>query len=417
MSPACSRTRQFRALSLTSLYSVATTASFTTLIWVANAKLAPEVAIGQTNQPIGDRQPLPLVVPATPVNPTVLPQPSTFPTAPLPNTLPATPPNTRTPFDLYRLGPGDGVAVNVNRFPELSFAANVNPEGNITAPLLGTIFVKGLTLEELQERLRIGFNRYVIDPAVTVTLGAQRPVQVTVLGEVAKPGFYPVAGPARVSSALLSAGGATSRADLRALQVRRTLIDGTVIEQKIDLFTPIANGGQVPDLRLEDGDAIVVPKLEVGVEQDYDRNLVARSTLAKQQITIRVLSYAGNGIGNINLANGSTFIDALTAISPNLENARLKKIALIRFDPEQGKAITKELNGKKALMGDVSQNVPLQDNDVIVVGRNLVARITYALNTFTQPFRDVLGFLLFFREISDSASDLFGPGSNNDDDN
>lgn len=418
MSQACSRTRQFRALSLTSLYSIATTASFTTLIWAANAKFAPEVAIGQTNQPMGDRQTLPLVVPATPVDPTAQPQPSAFPTAPLPNTLPATPPNTRTPFDLYRLGPGDGIAVNVNRFPELSFAATVNPEGNITAPLLGTIFVKGLTLEELQERLRIGFNRYVIDPVVVVTLGAQRPVQVTVLGEVVKPGFYPVAGPARVSSALLSAGGATSRADLRALQVRRTLIDGTVIEQKVDLFTPIANGGQVPDLRLEDGDAIVVPKLEVGVDQDYDRNLVARSTLAKQQITIRVLSYAGNGIGNISLANGSTFIDALTAISPNLENARLKKIALIRFDPEQGKAITKELNGKKALMGDVSQNVPLQDNDVIVVGRNLVARITYALNAFTQPFRDVLGFLLFFREISDSASDLFGPGSNdnNDDD-
>lgn len=418
MSQACSRIRRFRALSLTSLYSVATTASFTTLIWAANAKLAPEAAIGQTSQPASDRQPLPLVVPATPIDPTVQPQPNSFPTAPLPNALPATPPNTRTPFDLYRLGPGDGIAVNVNRFPDLSFTANVNPEGNITAPLLGTIFVKGLTLEEVQERLRIGFNRYVIDPVVIVNLGAQRPVQVTILGEVAKPGFYPVAsGQPRISNALLAAGGATNRADLRAVQVRRTLIDGTVIEQRVDLFTPIANGGQLPDLRLEDGDAIVVPKLNVGEDQDYDRNLVARSTLSKQQITVRVLSYAGNGIGNINLANGSTFLDALTAISPNLENARLKKIALIRFDPEQGKAITKELNGKKALMGDISQNVPLQDNDVIIVGRNLVARVTYALNAFTQPFRDVLGFLLFFREISDSASDLFGPGNNDDNDN
>ncbi|HEY9805464.1 MAG TPA: polysaccharide biosynthesis/export family protein, partial [Candidatus Obscuribacterales bacterium] len=341
MSQARSRIRQFRAISLTSLYSVATTASFTTLLWAANARFSPETAVGQTTEPTGDRQPLPLVVPATPIDPVVQPLPRSLPTNPLPNTFPATSPNTRTPFDLYRLGPGDGINVNVERFPALSFGANVNPEGNITAPLLGTIFVKGLTLEELQERLRIGFNRYVIDPKVTVALGSQRPVQVTVLGEVAKPGFYPVAGPARVSSALLSAGGATNRADLRALQVRRTLIDGTVIEQKVDLFTPIANGGQIPDLRLEDGDAIVVPKLDVGVDQDYDRNLVARSSLSKQQITIRVLSYAGNGIGNINLPNGSTFLDALTAISPNLQNARLKKIALVRFDPEQGKAITK----------------------------------------------------------------------------
>ncbi len=428
MSQACFRIRQFRALSLTSLYSVATTASFTTLIWAANARFLPEAAVGQTeqqssisqnptnsNQPARDRQPLPLVVPAAPINPVVQPFPNASPTAPLPNAFPATPPNTRTQFDLYRLGPGDGIVVSVNRFPDLSFSASVNPEGNITAPLLGTISVRGLTLEEVQERLRIGFNRYVIDPMVTVNLGAQRPVQVTILGEVTKPGFYPVGGgQPRVANALLAAGGATNRADLRGVQVRRTLIDGTVIEQRVDMFTPIANGGQMPDLRLEDGDAIVVPKLEVGVEQDYDRNLVARSTLSKQQITIRVLSYAGNGIGNVNLPNGSTFLDALTAISPNLQNARLKKIALVRFDPEQGRAITKELNGRKALMGDVSQNVPLQDNDVIIVGRSLVARITYALNTFTQPFRDVLGFLLFFREISDSASDLFGPGSNDD---
>ncbi|MBW4486727.1 MAG: polysaccharide export protein [Trichocoleus desertorum ATA4-8-CV12] len=426
-----SRIRQFRVFSLTSLYSVASTASFTTLIWAANARFLPEAAVGQTelqsltigqnppnsNQPVGDRQPLPLVVPASPVAPAVQPLPSTFPTAPLPNSFPANPPNARTQFDLYRLGPGDAIGVIVNRFPDLSFTANVNPEGNITAPLLGTISVTGLTLEEVQERLRIGFNRYVIDPMVTVNLGAQRPVQVTILGEVTKPGFYPVpGGQPRISNALLAAGGATNRADLRAVQVRRTLIDGTVIEQKVDLFTPLANGGQLPNLRLEDGDAIVIPKLDIGIEQDYDRNLVARSTLSKQQITVRVLSYAGNGIGNINLANGSTFLDALTAISPNLENTRLKKIALIRFDQEQGKAITKELNAKKALMGDVSQNVPLQDNDVIVVGRNLVGRITYALNTFTQPFRDILGFLLFFDEISDSASDLFGPGSNDDND-
>jgi polysaccharide biosynthesis/export protein len=46
---------------------------------------------------------------------------------------------------------------------------------------------------------------------------------------------------------------------------------------------------------------------------------------------------------------------------------------------------------------------------VIVIGRNLVGKITYALNVFTQPFRDVLGFLLFFRQLSDSATDLFGP--------
>jgi polysaccharide export outer membrane protein len=66
-------------------------------------------------------------------------------------------------------------------------------------------------------------------------------------------------------------------------------------------------------------------------------------------------------------------------------------------------------------MGDISQNVPLQNNDVIVVGRNLIARLTYALSTFTQPFRDVLGFVLFFDSLRDSANNLFRPSSGNQD--
>jgi polysaccharide export outer membrane protein len=406
--------RRLTATSLLSLHTLVTTLSFTVVVWGANAKLSPQVAVAQSSSPpnntTGDRAPLPLVVPATPLD---LP---TQPIDPFDPLVAPSEPNRRTQFDLYRLGPGDTVSVLVNRFPDLSFNATVNPEGNIIAPLIGAIAVRGLTLEEVQERVRIGFNRYVIDPIVNVALTGQRPVQVTVLGEVTKPGFYPLNNPPRVAAALLAAGGATNRADLRNVRVRRTLMDGNVIEQRLDLFAPIADGAMLPDLRLEDGDAVVVDRLDVAQEKDYDRSLAARSTLSKQNITIRVLSYASNGIGNVNLANGSTFLDALTAISPNLQNARLKKIALVRFDPEQGRAVTRELNGKKALQGDVSQNVPLQDNDIIIVGRNLVARITYALNTFTQPFRDTLGFLLFFNELSNSASDLFGPGDNDDDD-
>jgi polysaccharide export outer membrane protein len=53
----------------------------------------------------------------------------------------------------------------------------------------------------------------------------------------------------------------------------------------------------------------------------------------------------------------------------------------------------------------------LQDEDVIVIDRNFSANLSYFLNSFTQPFRDILGFLLFFREISNSAEELFGPNN------
>ncbi|NET30583.1 MAG: polysaccharide export protein [Cyanothece sp. SIO1E1] len=321
--------------------------------------------------------------------------------------------NSDDPFDLYYLGPGDGIFVSVQRFPDLSFQATLDLQGNVIVPILGAVSLQGLTLQQAEERIRTGYEQFVFDPDVNLTLVAQRPVQVTVIGEVQRPGLYPLAAP-QVSTALLSAGGAKGMADLRQILIRRQLANGAVLEKDIDLFTPLRDANALPDIRLADGDVLVVPRLELTGVNDYDRTLAARSTLAQPQINVRLLNYAGTGgglnatggnLGNLQLPGGSTFVDALAAISPNLVNAKLSKIGLVRFDPEQGRAMTTELNGKKALLGDASQNPSLEDNDVIVVGRNLLGKITFALNTITQPFQDTLGFLLFFDSISDVFDD------------
>lgn len=353
----------------------------------------------------------------------------------------------------YRLGPGDSIGVSVVRFPDLSFQALINPEGNIVVPLLGTVSLKGLTLQQAQEKIRSGYNRFVVNPNVTFSLLAQRPefnfsaqinpegniivpqvgtvslqgltleeaqekirlaltrqlvnplvslsligqrpVQITINGEVNRPGVYPVNSiTPRVSDALLLAGGSAMMADLRQVQVRRKLVDGSVVSQTLDLYTPLQNGGEIPNLRLQDGDAIIVPRREVANDKSYDRGLVSRSTLATPQIRIRVLNYAGGGIVTVPLPNGSTFIDVLAGI--NTDSANLSDIALVRFDPEKGRAVKQSINAKKALSGDASQNVALQDNDVIVVGRTLIAKITNIIGTIARPFYDIRTFLGFF---------------------
>ncbi|MCU0525279.1 MAG: polysaccharide export protein [Elainella sp. Prado103] len=319
-------------------------------------------------------------------------------------------------FDVYRLGPGDTLFVNVLRFPDLTFQNTIDLEGNLIVPLVGSLSLEGLTVPEARQQIRQALDRYVVDPQVDVILVAQRPVQVTVLGEVVRPGLYPLNAP-QLSVALISAGGATTFADLRMIRVRRQLQNGKLIERDVDLFTPLQTAETLPDLQLADGDTIVIPTLTAN--EGYDRNLIARSTLAQPQINVRVLNYGtaarGGSLGAVQLPNGSTFADALTSISPDLSNADIRNIALIRFDVQQGKAITQELDGKKAILGDQSQNPLLEHNDVIIVGRTLVARITYALNTFTQPFRDILGFVLFFQSLANSASNLFSPAGSSGD--
>lgn len=369
------------------------------------------------------------------------------------------------PPGAYRLGIGDAISVVVQRFPDLSFQAAINPEGNIVVPLLGTLSLNGLSLEAAKEKIRSGLNRYVInpvivlslvtqrpdlsfqaaispegnivvpqvgtlsvaglsleeaqekirlalsrvlvDPIVVASLAGTRPVQVTITGEVFRPGIYSVnSSLPRVADALLLAGGSTSTADLRQVQVRRRLIDGSIVSQNIDLYAALQNGGSLPNLRLQDGDALIVTRREIGNDDGYDGSLVSRSTLAVAQIKVRVLNYAAGGIATQALPNGSTFVDALGGI--NLDTTNLREITLVRFDPERGKAVTRTLDAKKALAGDATQNIALQDNDVIVVGRNLIGKVTNVLNTITQPFFNVQSFIRFFDSL---GGGLFGGGN------
>jgi polysaccharide biosynthesis/export protein len=327
---------------------------------------------------------------------------------------PAAQPSSRNEaeFDSYRLEAGDTIYVNVLRFADLSFQGTLDLQGNLLIPLAGALSLKGLTPQQARVEIQTALDRYVVNPQVDVILIAQRSVQVTILGEIVRPGLYPLQAP-QLSTALVSAGGTTRLADLRTVRIRRTLDDGSVVERNVDLFTPLRDAQAVPDVRLSDGDTIIVPTLTAEASQAYDRDLIARSTLAQAQISIKVLNYATGGgggrIGSLQLPNGSNFIDALASISPDLGSADIHNIALVRYDVQQGKAITQELDGKHAIMGDQSQNPILEQNDVIVIGRNLVAQITHTLNTFTQPFRDILGFLLFFDSLANSANNLFKP--------
>jgi polysaccharide biosynthesis/export protein len=367
------------------------------------AGLTTQQLLEQARQRLRDRGELPPENAPIPANPTAV----------LGETIPATPgmlPPAAMPFSTYRLGPTDVIAVYVQRFQDLSFQAAIDQEGKITHAILGKISLQGLTVDEAQERVREAANKYVVNPIVLLSLATPRPVQVTISGEIAKPGLYPLMQTGgKVSSVLLAAGGTTERGDLRAVRVRRTFTNGMVKDQEIDLYTPLKEGSAFPDLRLQDGDVIVIPPLDPAKMGEYDRSIVARSTLVKPQLTIRILSYARGGLTEVPVPNGSKFVDALAKSGLNPDQANLTRIAVVRFDAVQQKAITFEVNGKEALMGDPKQNIALQDSDVIVIGRNFVGRITYALNVFTQPFRDVLGFTLFFKELGNSAANLFGP--------
>lgn len=310
-------------------------------------------------------------------------------------------------FNTYRLDTGDGISINLPLFPEFNTVAIINPEGQIIMPILGRISLAGLSLAEVEQKVIYELsNRYLqVEPEVFAVLTSPRPAQISILGEVVRPGFYAFVSGSPLNVALSAAGGSTNDADLRSLTIRRSLVDGSVIERSIDLYTPLINSQALPEVRLQGGDTIIVNRLEIGSDRDYDRSLVARTTLPQQAINVRVIAPVGGGgraLRNVSLPNGSTFLDAIAALPPGDGILiKVEEVALMRFDREQGKVMTQTLNTKSALNGDLAQNVSLQDEDVIVVSRTFIGKVLNGFSVITRPIRDVLGFRTFFNFLFD----------------
>ena len=103
----------------------------------------------------------------------------------------ATPPN-------YRLGPGDEVIIDIWGTNQATIRDNVSPDGSITIPDLGLIYLNGMTIAEANQYLRKELNKIYAgldneqNPSsqIKVTLGNSRTIQVNVMGEVFQPGTY-----------------------------------------------------------------------------------------------------------------------------------------------------------------------------------------------------------------------------------
>ncbi|CAL1240853.1 polysaccharide export protein EpsE [Candidatus Methylocalor cossyra] len=160
----------------------------------------------------------------------------------------------------YVLEPGDIIRITVFQNPELTTEARVSEAGTIAFPLIGTVAVRGLELpaaeQKIADRLREG--GYVLQPQVSILPVQTRGSQVAVLGQVNRPGRYPLEGPdVRLSTLLAMAGGPTATAadTLVLVGVR----NGKPFRREIDLSALFAKGeGQDPPL--ESGDTLYIDR-------------------------------------------------------------------------------------------------------------------------------------------------------------
>lgn len=180
------------------------------------------------------------------------------PTAGTPDALPVAPP-TSTNSATVTLAAGDSITISVFGRPELTSTVYVSDGGTIDVPLAGSIPVFGLSPAVAAERVATAYREgeYLIDPQVNVVLAGLRSQQISILGEVARPGRFPIDTRTTILDALAQAGGVTPQGEERAFILRRR--EGGVDRFEVDLRDLFALGtGQVVDLRA--GDTVMVPK-------------------------------------------------------------------------------------------------------------------------------------------------------------
>lgn len=159
----------------------------------------------------------------------------------------------------YVLGAGDIVRVTVFQNPDLTVETRVTESGSITYPLIGSVAVGGLTLPAseklIADKLRDG--GFVLKPQVNVLLLQIRGNQVSVLGQVNRPGRYPIEiANTRVSDMLATAGGATiSGADLVTLVGTR---NGQPFRTEIDIPSLFQPDGVKADIPVQGGDILYI---------------------------------------------------------------------------------------------------------------------------------------------------------------
>lgn len=259
------------------------------------------------------------------------------PASPAPATAPAVAPN-------YQIAAGDVLSVNVVNFPNLSTPqVLVGPDGIISLPLLDQVSVNGLTQEQVRRLLAAKWRKYVINPAVTVSLIQKHPQTIVLSGYLNHTGTIDYRPDLHLLEALAQMGGALPTADPSKAVLKHA--NGT--SQTLDLSHPETKAGTDVDVALQPGDVLLMPMQEGKVSVTGDGIKQPGSFYYKENLTL---------LDAIN-TSGGTITDSGDQQGADLAGATLTR-----------NGVDKKIDLQALLKnGDPRADIPLVPGDVINV--------------------------------------------------
>ena len=310
----------------------------------------------------------------------------------------------------YILDTGDVIEIIFIGIETLSKRYIINADGFIQMPEIGNLYVRGKTIDELENELINIYEPYIFQPEFDLAIVQKRTVKVFLIGEVRNAGFYQFSNKSipnledvtilisdsdtpTVFDAIQAAKGVTNYADISNISVIRDNSisqGGGKIKANINLLEMIQSGDQSNNIFLRDGDTIVIPKSKKIIK---DQILTINNTnLNPNEIVVFVTGNV-NYSGPVRVQRGGSLVQAIASsggkklLTGNIEFLRFKKYGendtrSFRYDP------LAKVNSHK--------NPVLMDGDVINVRRSLLGNTTEILSEVGSPIFSLYGLINLF---------------------
>ena len=324
--------------------------------------------------------------------------------------------------DEYILGLGDSIFINFLSTPIFNGIYTINPEGDIFLPELNRFKAKNLTINDLEKKLNESYKQFIFNPEIRVAIQTYRPVNVYIRGEVKRPGLYTFnLGSINLNNssysaqsllsennsynnieksslniripklfdALRAANGLNGNADLsNIILIRNNSLSngGGKIFTEINLLSLFVEGDQTNNVRLFDGDSILVKKGDNINKQLIDLN---KTNVSPDKIIVYLSGNIEN-TGQLKIKYGSSLTQAIAAAGG--EKIFSGKILFLRFNADGG-IIRRKFNLDKNASVNSYKNPILKEGDIIEIKRSLLVKTTSTLNAIGNPI--ISGYSLY----------------------
>lgn len=165
--------------------------------------------------------------------------------------------------DVYLLGPGDHINIDIFNVPEYSGGQRILANGRVNLPAIGQLSIGGLTLPQAEQAISNAYSAKVRYPRITLSLLSPRQLRIAITGEIHQPGVYTIPidetgqFPTLVEAIQL-AGGITQSANMEQVQIQRNVENGNTQNVVSNLAMLIEQGALDQDISLRDGDSITI---------------------------------------------------------------------------------------------------------------------------------------------------------------